>query len=81
MFDTAKSSSSFFWPELNVEDIADHMYDIVASGSSQRRILPLLATMMVQSRALPEWFRVSIQDAAAGAMVDLKPHDPLAEAK
>ncbi|KAG9571328.1 NAD(P)-binding protein, partial [Aureobasidium melanogenum] len=81
MFDTAKSSSSFFWPELTVEDIANHMYDIVTSGSSQRRILPLLATMMVQSRALPEWFRVSIQDAAAGAMVDLKPHNPLAEGK
>lgn len=81
MFDTAKSSSSFFWPELTVEDIANHMYDIVASGSSQRRILPMLATMMVQSRALPEWFRVSVQDAAASAMVDLKPHNPLAEAK
>ncbi|KAG9606184.1 NAD(P)-binding protein, partial [Aureobasidium melanogenum] len=80
MFDTAKSSSSFFWPELTVEDIANHMYEIVASGSSQRRILPLLATMMVQSRALPKWFRVSIQDAAAGGMVDLKPHNPLAEA-
>lgn len=81
MFESAESPSSFFWPELTVDDIASHMVDIVASGRSQRRTTPSLGVITTLFRVLPAWFRVSAQDGAATAMVGLSPHNPLAEEK
>ncbi|EWG38502.1 hypothetical protein FVEG_01703 [Fusarium verticillioides 7600] len=61
---------------MTTEYLADKICGILLSGRGQNIIVPAAAGMSPWVRVLPGWVRVLLQDAAAPAFTDLKPHDP-----
>ncbi|KAG4274795.1 aldehyde dehydrogenase (NAD+) [Fusarium proliferatum] len=61
---------------MTTEYLADKICGILLSGRGQNIIVPAAAGMSPWVRVLPSWVRVLLQDAAAPAFTDLRPHDP-----
>ncbi|KAF5645102.1 aldehyde dehydrogenase (NAD+) [Fusarium sp. NRRL 52700] len=61
---------------MTTEYLADKICGILLSGMGQNIIVPAAAGLSPWVRVLPGWVRVLLQDAAAPAFTDLKPHDP-----
>ncbi|KAF5591989.1 aldehyde dehydrogenase (NAD+) [Fusarium subglutinans] len=61
---------------MTTEYLANKICGILLSGRGQNIIVPAAAGMSPWVRVLPDWVRVLLQDAAAPAFTDLKPHDP-----
>ncbi|KAF5568662.1 aldehyde dehydrogenase (NAD+) [Fusarium phyllophilum] len=65
---------------MTTEYLAGKICGILLSGRGQNIIVPAAAGMSPWVRVLPGWVRVLLQDAAAPAFTDLKPHDPFKQA-
>ncbi|KAH7265539.1 uncharacterized protein BKA55DRAFT_559167 [Fusarium redolens] len=65
---------------MTTEYLADKICNILMSGRGQNIIVPAAAAMSPWVRVLPGWVHVLLQDAAAPAFTDLKPHDPFKQA-
>ncbi|KAF5026813.1 hypothetical protein F66182_1097 [Fusarium sp. NRRL 66182] len=61
--------------------LADKICGILMSGRGQNIIVPTAAALSPWARVLPGWLRVLLQDSAAPAFTDLKPHDPFSKSK
>ncbi|KPM38347.1 hypothetical protein AK830_g8235 [Neonectria ditissima] len=59
--------------------LAEKICGILYSGRAQNVMVPRSAYATTLMRVLPDWVRVYLQDLAAGAFTDLKPHDPLSK--
>jgi hypothetical protein len=77
MFTGIKSASNFFLPRLEPEDVGNLIAETLWSGEAKNLMIPALAYISPPTRALPEWMRVAMQDAAATVFTELKPHNPM----
>ncbi|KAG9765617.1 NAD(P)-binding protein, partial [Aureobasidium melanogenum] len=78
MFGSVVQKGNFFMPALEASDIGDRMCEILKSANSQQVVMPAMASIAVVLRMMPTWMRINAQDAAAEAMLNLNPHDPMA---
>ncbi|KAG9694171.1 NAD(P)-binding protein, partial [Aureobasidium melanogenum] len=78
MFGSVVQKGNFFMPSLEASDIGDRMCEILKSANSQQVVMPAMANIAVILRMFPTWMRINAQDAAAEAMLNLNPHDPMA---
>jgi short-subunit dehydrogenase len=66
---------------LTPESIAKTIGDILYSGFAHNIMIPKSAYASKLARIMPEWFRITAQDIAAGAFKTLTPHDPMAKSQ
>lgn len=66
---------------ITPEDLAKTIAGILYSGRAHNIMVPKLAYFAKLGRIMPEWFRITAQDIAAGAFTTLTPHDPMAKSQ
>ncbi|KAJ5753011.1 hypothetical protein N7520_009928 [Penicillium odoratum] len=62
---------------MRPDDVGAVVTEILWSGQAQNRMTPGLAYISPPTRALPDWFRVLLQDVGKDVMTELSPHHPM----
>ncbi|KAJ5627863.1 hypothetical protein N7490_010091 [Penicillium lividum] len=62
---------------MRPDDVGAVVTEILWSGQAQNRMTPGFAYISPPTRALPDWFRVLLQDVGKDVMTELSPHHPM----